>query len=180
MNQSKGKLAARDICLVGLMVAVIEACKFALANIPNVELTSFWLVLFTLCFGKKALFAVPVFILIEGAVYGFGLWWVMYLYAWPLLVMITMLLRKSDNVLTWSLVSGVFGLLFGLLCAIPYLFTGTVDGGIVNGIRAAFAYWVAGIPFDLIHGISNFILMLVLYRPMVKIMEKAKARFFTT
>lgn len=180
MERRKGKLAVRDICLIGLMVAVIEACKFALANIPNVELTSFWLILFALCFGRHALFAVPVFILIEGAVYGFGLWWLMYLYAWPLLVFGVLLLRKADNVLTWSLLSGVFGLLFGLLCSVPYVFIGMTDGGLMNGLRAAFGYWIAGIPFDLIHGIANFVLMLVLYRPMKGIMQRAKNRYFLT
>lgn len=178
MQHSKGKLAIRDLCLVGLMVAVIEACKFAMASLPNIELTSFWLIMFTLCFGKRSLFAVPVFILIEGAVYGFGLWWVMYLYTWPLLVLVVFLLRKSDNVLTWSLVSGVFGLFFGLLCAIPYFFTGAIGSNLANGFRAVFAYWVAGIPFDLIHGVANFVLMLVLYHPMASIMKKARARFF--
>lgn len=180
MQRSKGKLAVRDLCLVGLMVAVIEACKFAMASLPNIELTSFWLILFTLCFGKRALFAVPVFILIEGAVYGFGLWWIMYLYAWPLLVLLVLLLRKWDNVLTWSLLSGVFGLFFGLLCAIPNLFIGTVDGGFANGLRVAFAYWVAGISFDIPHGIGNFVFMLVLYRPMSSIMRKAQTRYFTS
>ena len=163
---------------MALMVAVIEACKFAMASLPNIELTSFWLILFTLCYGKRSLYAVPVFILIEGAVWGFGLWWVMYLYAWPLLVLLVLLLRKLDNVVLWSVVSGAFGLLFGFLCAIPYGVIGLMDGGLINGFRAAFAYWVAGLSFDLIHGISNFALMLVLYYPVSQIMKKSLAKFF--
>ena len=62
------------------------------------------------------------------------------------------------------MVSGIFGLVFGLLCAIPYIFT--------SGIYGAFAYWVAGIPFDLIHGIANFVIMLVLHQPMKIVMAK--------
>ena len=180
MKEPKWKATARDICLIGLMVAVIEACKFALASIPNVELTSFWLILFTLSFGKRSLFTIPVFVLLEGVIYGFGLWWVMYLYAWPLLAVIVLLLRKSDHVLTWSLLAGVFGLLFGLLCSIPYLFVGAADGGLLNGLRTAFAWWIAGIPWDLIHGAANFILMLVLYRPMRGIMLRAENRYFSS
>lgn len=180
MERSKGRIAVRDLCLVGLMVAVIEACKFAMASLPNINLTSFWLILFALRYGKRVLFAVPVFILIEGAVYGFGLWWVMYLYAWPLLVMVVLLLRKIDDALIWSIVAGVFGLSFGFLCSFPYFFIGLIDGGISNGLRTAFAYWVSGIPFDLIHCAGNFALMLVLYRPMTNIMKKLNARFFPT
>ncbi len=78
------KLSIEDIALMGMMVAVIEACKLAMAFLPNIELTSFWIIMFTLLFQWRILFVIPVFILVEGAVYGFGLWWVMYLYAWPM------------------------------------------------------------------------------------------------
>ena len=42
-----------DIALVALMVAVIEVFKFAMMGLPNIELTSFWLILFSKNFGKK-------------------------------------------------------------------------------------------------------------------------------
>lgn len=158
------RITVKDIALIGIMVAVIEACKFALAAIPNVELTSFWIIIFTLMFKKRIFIVIPVFILIEGAVYGFGLWWVMYLYAWPLLAIITLLLHRIKSVWLWAIVSGVFGLLFGLLCSIPYLFIG--------GISTAFAWWVGGIPWDLVHGVANFIIMLVLFHPIIRAMKK--------
>ena len=33
-------LTIREITLIGMMIAIIEVCKVALAGIPNVELTS--------------------------------------------------------------------------------------------------------------------------------------------
>ena len=95
MSKSKPYISIRDIAQIGMMIAIIEVCKFALSGIPNVELTSFWLIMFTLFFGWKIVVVVPVFILIEGAVYGMNLWWFMYLYAWPLLVGITWIFRKN-------------------------------------------------------------------------------------
>ena len=163
-RQNNSRLTIKDITIMALMVAIIEVCKFALAHIPNVELTSFWIIMFTLYFGTRIFYIIPVFILIEGAVYGIHLWWIMYLYAWPLLAIVTLLLRKMKGAWEWSMVSGIFGLVFGLLCAIPYIFT--------SGIYGAFAYWVAGIPFDLIHGIANFVIMLVLYKPLNTVMGK--------
>ena len=163
-RQNNSRLTIKDITIMALMVAIIEVCKFALAHIPNVELTSFWIIMFTLYFGKRIYYIIPVFILIEGAVYGIHLWWIMYLYAWPLLAIVTLLLRKMKGAWEWSMVSGIFGLMFGFLCAIPYIFT--------SGIYGAFAYWVAGIPFDLIHGIANFLIMLVLYTPLNTVMSK--------
>ena len=165
-KQNKVKLAAIDITLIALMVAVIEVCKVVLANVPNVELTSFWIILFTLYFGKRIFYAIPVFILIDGAIYGFGLWWIMYIYAWPLLAFAVLLLRKMNTAWDWAFVSGVFGLLFGFLCAIPYIF--------VSGPAGAVAWWIHGIPFDLIHGIANFVIMLTLYKPMKIVMTKTQ------
>ena len=161
------KSSVFDVALVGIMVAVIEVCKVAMMELPNIELTSFWLLMFSKHFGKKVCFVVPVFILIEGAIFGFGDWWVMYLYAWPLLVLAAGIFRRSDSPLTWALTSGVFGLLFGFFCAISKsLFLGSIP--------AAFAWWIAGIPWDLVHGAANFILMLFLYRPMSSAMTRVK------
>ena len=162
-KQSKG-LTARDITIMALMVAIIEVSKVALAQVPNVELTSFWIIMFTLYFGPRIFYVIPVFILIEGLMYGFGLWWIMYLYAWPMLALVVLLLRKMNTAWDWSFVSGLFGLLFGFLCAIPYIFT--------SGFAGAVAWWIAGIPWDLVHGIANFIIMLVLYKPIKLVMAK--------
>ena len=166
MKKEAIKIATRAVALVALFVAIIEVFKFAMANLANIEMTSFLLIIFSLYFGKRVYAAVPVFILIEGVIYGFGIWWVMYLYAWPLLILVTRIFKKNDSPLLWAVVSGVFGLLFGLMCAIPYLFVG--------GISTAFSWWIAGIPFDLVHGVSNFLIMLLLYRPVTKMLKKVK------
>lgn len=174
------RLTTKDIALIGLMVAIIEACKMAMSALPNIELTSFWVMMFTIFFGWKIIFVVPVFILIEGMVYGFGLWWVMYLYAWPLLVAITWLIRKQDSIWLFSIVSAAFGLCFGLLCAIPYFFIGYVDGGVMSGIIMAFNWWIAGIPFDITHCVANFILMFVLYKPIRSLMLRVQKLGYMT
>lgn len=158
------KITTKDVALVALMVAIIEVCKVILAPAPNIELTSFLLITFSLFFGKRVYAVVPVFILIEGVIYGFGIWWVMYLYAWPLLILITRVFKKNNSCVFWAVVSGVFGLLFGFMCAIPYIF--------LSGISGAFSWWIAGIPFDLIHGVSNFLIMLLLYHPIAAVLKK--------
>lgn len=164
--------AAQDVATASLMIAVIEVCKLVMQSLPNIELTTFLLILFTLRFGRLTLYTIPAFILIEGLIYGFGLWWVMYLYAWPLLAIVTRAFSRADSAFFWAMVSGAFGLLFGLLCAIPYFFIGFAGGGAMQGLTQMFAWWVAGIPFDLIHGVSNFVIMLVLYRPVSDLLRR--------
>ena len=177
MDKWKGhkKLTIGDIALMGVMVAVIEVCKVALSFLPNIELTSFWIIMFTLLFQWRILFVIPVFILVEGAVYGFGLWWIMYLYAWPLLALIAYVARKQESVWFWSFLSSMFGFLFGFLCAIPYVVIGAADSGLLGGLYAGFTWWVAGIPFDILHGVGNFVLMMVLYKPVRLAMKRVQA-----
>lgn len=159
-------LSAKNIALIGMMTATIEVAKCALAFLPNVELVSFLMIVYTLFFGKLIFFAIPVFILLEGTIYGFGLWWIMYLYVWPILALLTLLFRRQTSPFFWSLLSGLFGLCFGALCAIPYLF--------LSGIQGAFAWWIAGIPFDILHCISNFTVCLILFVPMRKLLEQLR------
>ena len=159
------KITNRDIALIGMAVAIIEACKLVMQGLPNIEVTSFWVIMFTILLGWKMIFVVPVFTIIEGCIYGFGIWWVMYLYAWPLLAGIAWIIRKKDSVLLYSIVSSLFGFGFGALCSIPYFFIG--------GFAMMFNWWIAGIPFDLIHGVSNFAIMLLLYKPVRRVMLSA-------
>lgn len=173
MMQAKSKSTAFDVALVALMVAVIEVFKFAMIGLPNIELTSFWLILFSKNFGKRVYFVVPVFTLIEGMIFGFNLWWISYLYVWPLLVFATQIFKKSDSTLTWAVISAVFGLSFGFLCALPYLFTGT---DLQSGLTIVFSQWVAGIPWDITHCIGNFVLTLLLYKPLSEVMLKIQQR----
>lgn len=172
--KKKTPLSIRDIAMIGMMVAVIEVCKVALMGLPNIELTTFWIIMFTLYFGNKVFYMIPVFILIEGAMFGIHLWWIMYLYVWPLLAVVTRRLRNSDSVWTFSFLSGMFGLLFGFFCALPYVVIGATEDGILGGLYAGFTWWVAGIPWDFVHCAGNFVLMFILYRPVRNIMNKLR------
>ena len=162
----------KDITRLGLMVAVLEVSKLALNSAPNIELISFWVIMFTLHTGWRTLYAVYVFVLLEGMLFGIHFWWFSYLYVWTILVLLTQLFRNQTSPLFWSMLSALFGLGFGALCAIPYGITGTLSGGLWNGILAAFSWWVAGIPYDLLHCAGNFVIMLVLYKPIQSAMQR--------
>lgn len=172
--QRKAKISITDIALAGVMAAVIEVCKAALGFLPNIELTTFWIIMFTLFFEYRILFVIPVFILLEGVIYGFGIWWVMYLYMWPMLALCVYLFRRQGSVWFWSILSAVFGLFFGLFCSIPYVVIGAAGGGIRNGLYAGFTWWIAGIPWDIVHCAGNFILMLILYKPVKTVMKRVQ------
>ena len=170
--EKRTKLNILDISLLALMTAIIEVSKIALSGLPNLELVSFWIIMFTLFFGPKVIYSILVFILIEIFLYGIHVWVIMYLYVWPLLVILTRLLRKQKSAIIYAVMSGTYGLLFGALCAIPYIFIGTFDGNSQSGFVMAFNWWIAGIPYDITHGIANFVIMMVLYHPIYAVMKQ--------
>lgn len=165
-QQTNKRLTAKDIAVIGVMTATLEAAKTALSFLPNVELVTLLIILYTLFLGRKAILAVLAFVGIECMIWGFGLWTVMYFYIWPLLSLLTYFLRKQTSVFVFAILSALFGLFFGALCAIPYFFIG--------GPSMAITWWISGIPYDILHCVSNFVLCMVLFVPLRAILNKIK------
>lgn len=167
---------ARDVSLIGMMIAVLVASKLALASLPNIELVSFLIIVFTKKFSKKVLFVIPAYIVIEILIFGFDVMWVTAsVYVWILLYVATCLFGTTESPVSLAVLSGFFGFLFGFLCSFPYLFI-TTGKNPTASLSAAIAYWIAGIPFDIIHGVSNFVIMLVLYKPLSVVIDRAVSK----
>lgn len=158
----------RELAVDGLLAALLFVSQISLAWIANVELVSLLLILYALVFRKHVWFILYVFVMLEGLFYGFGLWWFSYLYVWDFLILALFLFWKNRTPGSFSiaLLSGTFGMLFGLFCSVSYLFAG--------GPGAALAWWMAGIPFDIIHGAGNFFLALILFQPLYRLLTALK------
>ncbi len=159
------KLKLRDLTCLGMMLALVEVSKRALEFLPNVELVTLLFLVFALYFGPKTILAALAFTFVECFVWGVSTWTVMYLYIWPLEIVIALWLQhklgkdnQGQHWIVYSIFTGIFGLFFGALCSIPYWFIG--------GPVMAVTWWVAGIPFDIVHCIGNFVLCAVLFRPL--------------
>ncbi|MBQ3791092.1 MAG: hypothetical protein II800_09180, partial [Lachnospiraceae bacterium] len=59
-------------------------------------------------------------------------------------------------------------LFFGLLCVPVY--------AAVGGWHMVFSTWISGIPYDLVHGVSNFLIALVAFVPLRDLLEKLRGR----
>ena len=131
------------------------ALKMAMAQLPNIEPVSLMVMLAAVCFGWRGLYAVYLYVFLEFAVWGIGLWNIAYLYVWLALFA--------------AALSGCFGLLFGALCALVYWITG--------GWAFAVSWWVAGIPMDLLHGAGNFVVALALFRPLRRALAAFRTKY---
>lgn len=157
-------MKVKELVVFAFLTAILLVAQIALAPIPNVELVSLLIIVYTKIFRKKVFIIIYGFVILEGLVYGFGVWWIMYLYVWSILAIVVMIFHKQNSAVWWAIISGIFGFVFGVLCSIPYYFIG--------GMHGAIAYWIAGIPFDLIHGFGNIVVALVLYKPISTLLDK--------
>ena len=162
------KLSARDLCILSVIAALMFSLKVALASLPNINLNALFIILTTVYFGWKALYTVGIYVMLEGLVFGFSIWWISYLYIWPLLVVLAMLMRKNTLPVMWAVLAGLYGLCFGPLMYIGYF-------AILGGWKGFLAMWIAGIPYDLVHAVSNFTTVLLLYKPLSGIMDRYAA-----
>lgn len=165
-NQKNASDRVLRIVTMGALAAILFVGQLGMSFLPNIEPVSTLIILYTLIYRKQVFPVIYTFVLLEGIVFGFGIWWISYLYIWSILALIVLLLDKMDSALFWAIISGAFGLSFGALCAIPYLISG--------GPYAAFSYWSAGIPYDIAHCAGNFVLTLVLYRPLLRLLKRLR------
>ena len=144
------------------------ALQVVMAPLPNIEPVSLLVMIFAAVFGWKALYPVYVFVVMEILFYGISTWNIYYLYVWAVLAFAAILMRKQTQPLAWALLSAVYGLMFGALCGIVDIFIG--------GFGYAAAKWVSGIPFDLLHCGGNFVIALIMFRPLRNALEKLYGR----
>ena len=160
----KKLLTVKEVALFGMLGALTFGGKFVMSSLPNIEPVSLFVMVFAVVFGLKALFPIGIYVALEILVYGIQLWNINYLYVWAILALIAYAMRRVQEPLIWAVISGVFGLLFGALCAPVYLFTG--------GLHFALSWWLSGIPFDLLHCAGNFVLAALLFVPLRKLLDK--------
>jgi len=154
--------------LFSMLGAILVAVQVALAGLPNIELVSVLLIVYTCVFGWYAFIPAYIFVALQMVLYGISIWSVSYLYVWAVLILLVIPLRKYRNPFLWAMIAGMFGLVFGALTAIPSFFMG--------GWSFALAYWINGLFFDLLHCAGNFATTLILYYPASKLLTYGKLK----
>ncbi len=159
------KKSIYEICVFGMLGALMYASKALMNALPNIHLIGLFITAITLVYRKKALFPIYIFVLLTGIFEGFGLWWIPYLYIWTVLWGALMLLPRGVHPVFPIIICALHGFLFGVLYApaqalmFGFTFKGTLS-------------WIAsGLPFDVIHGISNLVCGALLLVPLTKLLR---------
>ena len=155
------KISVREIVVFAMLGALMFCSKVIMEALPNIHLLGMLTMVYTVVFRRRALIPIYIYVFMNGLYSGFNGWWVPYLYIWTLLWGVTMLLPRKMNpkvaYAVYPAVCAVHGLLFGTLYApaqaLMYGFS----------FEQTVAWIVSGLPFDVIHGVSNlFVGMLIL------------------
>lgn len=151
--------------------AVMYASKVLMEIFPNVHLLGVFVIALTVVYRKKALYPIYTYVFINGLFAGFATWWIPYLYLWTLLWGATMLipknLPKKIKPIVYMVLCALHGFLFGTLYApMQALFFGLNFEGMV-------AWIVAGLPWDFVHGVSNFFCG-ILICPIISLLQNSE------
>lgn len=162
-----------QIVIIGLLSAIVFALQVALASLPNVELVTLLLLVYSLTLPLFSSILISIiFTTLEMLIWGFGDWVVGYFWIWPLWNIVAYFLKPiiKENLYYWAIISGLWGAIFGGLFAINH--------GIFYGFSYSLAYWLRGIPFDIIHAISNYVITLILFVPTLKVVKQLLKKYF--
>lgn len=154
---------AKNTALVGIMAATVECGKLVLSALPNIEVVTLLLALYSYVFGWMGIAAALIFVIIEPLIYGFGSWVISYFIYWPLVALVFMLLGKA-KIKNRFIITGIALLLtlfFGFLSSLAEvgLFSGSFD----NFFYRFGIYYLRGIPFYLLQLGCNLVLFLFLF-----------------
>ncbi len=159
----------KNIVYCAICSAILVASKEIIAVIPNVELVSFLLIMYALFLPLKMSVSIAfIFCSLQMMLYGIGIWTPMYFIVWISLCVLTYIFKnKLNSNARCALYSGFFGLIFGFLFSIPYF---------IISIQTGYIYFINGLVFDVIHAISNYIIMTILYEPLIPVCKQLKMR----
>lgn len=149
------KINIKEIAVFGMLGGLMYISKVVMEFLPNVHLIGVFIVAITVVYRQKALFPIYIFIFLTGLFNGFSTWWVPYLYIWTVLWGFVMLLPQKVPVkfkpIMYMLVCALHGFLYGTLYApAQALLFGLNFKGMI-------AWIIAGLPWDIVHGVSNFV-----------------------
>lgn len=148
------KLTIKEMAIFSMLGTVMYVSKILMELAPNIHLLGVFTVAFTVVYRKKALYPIYIYVLLNGIFSGFTTWWIPYLYLWTVLWGAVMLLPRHMSpwiaAPVYMTVCALHGFLFGTLYAPAQAILFGLD------FKATVAWILAGLPYDMIHGISNF------------------------
>ena len=154
-----------------MLGALMYASKILMEVAPNVHLLGVFTVALTVVYRRKALYPIYTFVILTGLFAGFATWWIPYLYLWTVLWGVVMLLPqnmpKKIQPVVYMTVCAAHGFLYGTLYAPAQALLFGLDW------EGMIAWIIAGLPWDMVHGISNFVCSALIV-PLINVIQRVE------
>lgn len=156
----------KDIVLIGLLGALLKSSQVMLSFLPNIEIVSLLILIFAIRLGaKRTIYITVLFSILNIMLWGLSPATIGYFFVWSGYGVVCSLLKKVlNNEVKVALFLGFFGMIFGGLFALIYL---------PMGYSYALSYWINGFVFDIVHAVSNFIVGLWAFKPILSGFDRA-------
>lgn len=165
--------AAKNAAVTAVMATILICSKFALIILPNIEIITFLIIIFTCVFGfKRVIFSVLIFCLLDNFLYSFSyLVAIQYFFHWPLLCLLTQITYNifKSKLIPYVVLALFFAILFWI--ETPAIYT-------ILKFMPFFPSLFAGFLFMIPMAISGFVTVLFGYIPLYYILIKIKNKIF--
>lgn len=177
----KRKPKIREIMVVAMLSAITVAARGAFYMLPNVKPMAALVILSGVSLGGETGFLVGAMsMLVSNIFFGQGPWTPWQMFAMGMLGFVAGVLLKQEPPLTWR---GRIG-----LCMFGFLVVVILYGGIMNPasvmmyqdnvtLKMVAAACVAGLPFDLVHGISTAVFLLIGADPILEKLSRVRKKY---
>ena len=169
------KPPVESIVLIAVLTAIATVGRIILMSIPAVNMASFIIIMVGVVFGKEEGFLVGALTaFVSGLFMGMGYWVLFQMLAWGLMgASAGILASRFDNV--------GFRIVFGLLWGFFYGWITDISAIFYSGtaleITPIIALYLNGVSYDLTHGVTNAVLLVVLYDWFKKMFTRAKVKY---
>lgn len=157
------------MCVFSMLGTIMFLSKLIMEFLPNVHMVATLIIVYTIVYRVKALIPLYIFVFLTGLYGSFNAWWVPYIYIWAILWGVVMLFPKGFSprvgAIVFPIVSGLYGLLFGLLYAPAQAIM------LGYNLQETLAWIAAGLYFDISHTVGNLVLGFLIY-PLVKLLTR--------
>lgn len=161
--------SVRRIALLSMMIAIAYVGRSLLQVVPNVQPVTVILIILTLSMGiADGLIVAVLSILISNLTLGMGVWTFAQIISFSVIVLITGLVIKPvyKKMPTWTMVlyAASTGLIYGLVVSFVMKY--------LIGFDSFWAYYLMGIPMDLMHAFGNGAFYAILSPVLFPLIEK--------
>ncbi|MDM5156826.1 ECF transporter S component [Bacillus sp. DX1.1] len=165
----------RSIVLVAMLASLTVAGRLIFAFIPNVQPMTAIIIIISLIMGRKYGIIIAILsMILSNLVLGMGWWTISQIIGYSIIALLTGSIMRSlfERIphIVMSLYAACMGLLYGFIMALWQ--------APIYGFKYFWAYWLAGIPFDIYHAGGNFGFYFVLAPVLIPLLNKRLEKYY--